>query len=593
MLAALTRYCNQLSELHPEVVPDEAWSREYVKYIFELSKEGALLNIIPLEGKKGLVKAVPRRQGRTSGVTPYLLCDNSSYMLGVDAKGNPVRSKECFERARDLHERILGGLESPCAKAVLAYFQCWTPDKASTNEAVLRTGAELLEGGNIVFALRDNAMLLEVLDDSEVHAACEKFAQQDDGTGDKMICLVTGERRDVARTHPQFRGVRGAQSSGAALVSFNCEAFESYGRRGGQGKNAPVSVEAARAYGIALDYLLKDPGHCFHLGETTVVFWSEHSDEANSGLMGDLLCLTKYDERLQDDDQDARLERAVTALMRGMSIDGKSLDLSSPFYVLGLSPNKSRLAVRFFNCDEFGSVASNVRRFYEETSMVHVPFERDVVSPYAVLRSVENKNSKREIVLSQLSASFMRAVLEGLSYPEAMYGNILIRIRATHEVNRVHAAFIRAYLIRNIGRSKEEVTVGLNRQRNDAAYVLGRMFSILEQIQESANGGKSTIAGRYLNSACATPASVFPLLLRLATAHLNKMEKEKPGFAYVLRKELTSTMGMLEAYPKTLGLADQGDFFLGYYHQQQDRYSSKNNAAVKTDESIVDLEVAE
>ncbi len=576
ILSALASYYEQILSDHPDRIPAPGWCSRQVKFILELSQDGELFNVIPSQEKRGWEKTVPSQVKRSSGIAANFLCDTSSYFLGVDAKGKPERSMKCFEAARALHTSLLSSVDSDCARAIVAFFDTWDPSSALEHPAVMKAGDELLAGGNLAFACNCNGDYLEAVDDPAIRKAWVDKAREAQDDSFDMTCLVTGARGPVARLHPAIKGVYGAQSMGASLVGFNAPAFESYGHEGEQGRNAPVSVDAAEAYGAALNYLLSDEKHHFRLGDTTIVFWSETCDDGNCDLMNELMGNVSLENRssAKRDDVEKALAGVLSALLHGKLPEIDGIDFGSTFYVLGIAPNAARLAVRFFMRDEFGSVLRNVARYYDETNVIHAPFEPERLTPFIALKSLENGNSKTPVVSSQLSASFMRAVFEGGRYPDALYSNALLRMRATHKVGRSAAALIKAYLLRNAHYDKKEITVELNRERNEVAYALGRAFSLYERIQSIANGGNSNIAVRYINSACTTPAVVFPVLARLSEAHLAKIAKDKPGLAVVLRKDLCRIMDSVETYPVRMGLREQGDFSLGYYHQSQEHFAS-------------------
>ena len=226
----------------------------------------------------------------------------------------------------------------------------------------------------------------------------------------------------------------------------------------------------------------------------------------------------------------------------------------------------------------------NLDMHYRRIEVARSMGDRFALTPYWLLQTIENPESKKSVVSSELSAPLVRAILTGGRYPEGFYSNAMLRIKATREVTYAQAAIIKGYLIRNCGRSEEEVTVELNETCTSVPYELGRAFSYLGQIQEAANG-KDTLTGRYLDSACTRPAVVFTTLLKLSTSHLQKLSKDKPGLAVTLEKNLAAVLSeeRVASFPKHLTLPEQGDFMLGYYHQKSKRYQKKSNeSAVNT-----------
>ena len=387
---------------------------------------------------------------------------------------------------------------------------------------------------------------------------------------------MTGKRAEISRIHTVIRGVQGAQSSGAALVSFNAPSFESYGKE--QSFNAPVGKYAMFAYTTALNYLLSQRKYIFMLGDTTILFWAEDGEEIYQDLfMGSM-------EPTEDNQEVLRGIFSNLQEGRGIDVDGIQVNPEQKFYILGLAPNAARLSVRFFYQNHFGTILSNIKKHYEQMEIVRPNWDKiEFPGVWRVLFETVNQKSKEKKPQPNMAASVFEAVLSGKKYPESLYSNVMIRIRAEQgRITRGRAAIIKACLIRNHGKqwTEEGSFVGLNEQCRDVAYVLGREFAVLEAIQEDANPGiNATIKDRYFNSACAAPASVFPILLKLKNSHIRKLETGRRIF---YEKMLTGLQGMIEvendqpaAFPRRLSLEEQGMFILGYYHQVQKRFEKK------------------
>lgn len=580
ILQALVRHYEQLAAKGRLEAP--GWQSVRVSFALRLSESGELRAIEDLReevksGKKSVLTPrtmqVPEQVKRSSGVASNFLCDNAAYMLGVDSRGKPDRALACFEACAQKHRAVLGGVAHPVAAAILRFFETWNPAQAAGHPLVAPLLGELATA-NLIFQVG----LTSAQDVPDIRAAWQRAYEAPAKGAQVMRCLVTGESAEVARLHPSIKGVQDAQAMGASLVSFNAPAFESYAHDGGQGLNAPVGKYAAFAYGAALNRLLSDRNHRMHLGDTTIVFWAEDTEEAYADLFSAML---GNDQRVQDRD----LLGVMRALAEGRSVSWEDVPLKpeNRFYILGLAPNSARLSVRFFLQDSFGAFSARMTAHHQRMEIVRPkndPWE--TIPIFAMLRETVNPNASSKEASPHLAGDVVTAILTGGMYPATLYQQVQLRIRAEHEVTRGKAAIIKACLLRNTpeGKNRENVLevaqVKLNEETRYAPYVLGRMFAVLEGIQEAANPGiNTTIRDRYFNSACCTPAVVFPVLIRLAQAHLKKLDG---GLAVHMNRQLQELMGMLdEAYPDRLGLSDQGVFQLGYYHQRQKRYEKKED----------------
>ena len=251
-----------------------------MSYALDIDEEGNLLGIISLKqeverGKKtawiSQMIEVPEMVSRSSGVSANFLCDNSKYLLGIDKDGTGKRILECFQAAKEKHCNLLKPVHSETATAVKNFFQKWNPAQAKENPELLDKWEDITAGGNLIFYVGTQY----AHEDADICSAWEESLQ----TGEEMqeVCLVTGEKAEISRIHTAIKGVQGAQSSGAALVSFNALSFQSYGKE--QSYNAPVGKYAMFAYTTALNYLLSQRDYIFMLGDTTIVFWAEDGEE--------------------------------------------------------------------------------------------------------------------------------------------------------------------------------------------------------------------------------------------------------------------------------------------------------------------------
>ena len=572
ILQALVKYYEDLEKQGK--LPRQGWCQAKVSYGINLSTDGNIKNIIWLKdevqaGKKTLwiskTMTVPAMLTRSSGVAANFLCDNSKYLLGIDKDGTGKRITECFEAAKEKHLKLLENVSGEMAQTICAFFHKWNPEEAKKNTAVLENWEEITDGGNLIFCMNEEY----AQDDDEIQKIWndEKGKTETDMEG---VCLVTGKRTEISRIHRNIKGVPGAQSSGAALVSFNAPSFESYGKE--QSYNAPVGKYAEFAYTSALNYLLAQRKYTFMLGDSIIVYWAE---EAKTEYQDALLALLNpvkdnqkevhaFFEKLRKDEQ--------------IMIDDMELNPSQKFYILCLAPNAARLSVRFFYQSSFGNITKNLAGHYERMQMIKPKWEeREYLGIEDMLKETVNMKSRDKKPISNMAAMVFSAILQNSRYPASLYTDTLIRIRAEQGcVTWGRASIIKAFLMKNHKNTEGEICMGLNEESKDVAYVLGRLFSVLESIQTDANPGiKSTIRDRYFNSACATPASVFPVLFKLKNSHIKKLEREKESAKVYYEKLLTQIVGKLEMYPKRLSLEEQGRFILGYYHQMQKKYEKR------------------
>ena len=585
ILQALVEYYEALER--KEKITSPGWCRARVAYGLDISEQGELMGIIPLKkeqqnGKKTVWVpqdlTVPQMVSRCSGVSANFLCDHSGYMLGIDNKGKPERSRECFEYAKKKHKDILGNISSPAARAVCRFFDCWAPDRAAENPYLVPELEEIISGSNLVFMIDGEY----VHKDPDIMQCWEEYSHQS-GTGPEGVCLVTGRREEIARIHGTIKGVQGAQSSGAALVSFNAPAFESYGKE--QSFNAPVGTYAAYAYTTALNYLLSDRSHGTTIGDTAVVYWSEEGDERYQNIFACVSEPTMENQEIVDGVFKNLAEGKAVAVQ-----DVKdSLDMEKRFYILGLAPNAARLAVRFFYQDSFGNILKHIKEHYDRMEIVRPAADAvEYLGIWRMLQETVNKKSRDKKPVPSMSGAVYRSIISGSRYPASLYQAVLGRIRAEqddgdsriYKITRGRAAIIKAYLLKN-GNIREEITMALNEDSNNTAYILGREFAVLEAIQEEANPGiNATIKDKYFNSACATPAAIFPILFKLKNSHIKKMNNGAKEIYYEkmlcdLQGRLTVAEGQRAACPRRLTLEEQGMFILGYYHQTQKRYEKK------------------
>lgn len=581
ILQALTQYYEDLLRLGKINRP--GWSKQKLNYSLLLSEEGELLQLLHLQqeiqhGNKTVLGPqemwVPSPVKRSSGIRPNFLCDTSSYLLGVDGKGKADRSIDCFAASKALHLQLLKEVDSPVARAIVRFFEHWDPSQAASHPALQEDWEELLKGGNLTFSLSEQF----AAQDPAIADAWTQHYEDSSADAEPIRCLVTGQTGTLARLHPSIKGVAGAQSSGASLVSFNAPAFCSFEHE--QGANAPVSDYAAFAYTTALNTLLADRNRVSRVGDTTILCWAAGGESAYQ----DCFLMSIFNDSYTEND----ILNTLHHLSRGESIqwDDTRLSPDTRFYVLGLAPNAARLSVRFFWQNSFGALARNLERHYQRLEIIRPSFDKFPTLPIwrLVLETVRKAppGGRTPEPHPRLAGDLLLAVLNDTLYPATLLNGVELRIRAERSVSRGQAAILKAYYTKYLEQfqpdspMKEALTVQLNEQTNYLPYVLGRLFAVMEGLQQSASPGiNTTIKDRYFNSASATPAIVFPQLINLAQKHLNKLDG---GLAVYYDKQITELSSRItQTLPTRMSLAEQSAFQLGYYHETQRRYTAKNN----------------
>lgn len=428
ILQALTSLYEALAQKGE--ISKEGWSREKISFALGIDENGDLLRITPLfetvDGPKGKTREVPQKMTvpaavkRTSGAAANFLWDNSSYILGVslkkgenDAEREKRRNKDikCFEACRELHHSMLDGMEYPAAKAVLNFLDKWEPQKAEENNLVAQYAKEILSGANMVFRFNGGY----VHDDPQLASVWQKAnAKQKDNIGQ---CLITGELDAIPNTHPTIKGVQGAQSSGAALVSFNASAFCSYNKE--QNQNAPVGKYAAFAYTTALNHLLADRKNVHRIGDAAVVCWAENADKQYEDFAADLF-FGDGDGDQSDEQRLSALQASVELLAKGLPCRELDLDPERKFYILGISPNAARLAVRFFYCDSFGNIVKNIKAHYDRLEIVRPSYDKYPMLPlWKLLSATVNPSAKDKTPNPAMAGAVARAVfpVEDILHP--------------------------------------------------------------------------------------------------------------------------------------------------------------------------------
>ncbi len=587
ILAALNDYYQRLLDDPDSGIAAPGYSQEKIGFAIVLNDAGEVVDVQDVRdtsGKKAMLRliGVPQPEKRTVGIKSNFLWDKTSYVLGVSATSK--RSEQEHEAFKVLHREALAGSEDPGLKALLSFLERWTPDDFKENPHFVRQGEDIIDA-NVVFRFNGEHAYLH--DRPAARAAWSR--QQASGvSASQGICLVTGEKSPLARLHPAIKGVNGAQSSGASIVSFNLSSFTSYGKE--QGDNAPVSEDAAFAYTTALNHLLRRDANNrqrLQIGDTTVVFWVQAPDKA-AAEEGENLLAAFFDPKDEDAQTTQRLHDALQLVRQGRPLRdlGGHLEDGTRIFVLGLAPNASRLSIRFWETDTLAHFAKRLADHFDDLALKPSPWRRPPSPQLLALTTapIYDGKAKSEDVPPLLAGELARAVLTGARYPQSVLGTIVMRFRADGQITPLRVALCKAVLKRAVRLDKEqgrnitqgEPPVSLDTSCTDPGYLLGRLFSSLENVQRAALGKQinATIRDRYYGAASATPASIFPVLLRNVQNHLSTLRKEKAGLAVTLEKEIGQIVDALPTtFPRSLPIEQQGRFAIGYYHQTQARFA--------------------
>lgn len=568
ILQSLKEYYDRKAADSESGIAPYGWERKEIPYLIVIDRMGNLVSVEDTQEKVGKkLRArqftVPQSVKRTVGIAPYFLWDNVEYVTGVSCKGKDVSENHAafMERIRPFADipaigAVVRFLESEGSLSRLESFDAWTEAQKTCAFVAFK------------FVGEDGT----IFNDSDVKSVVDREISVKTEGGEEVVDLVSGERDVVALLHSALKGVPGANTTGSNIVSFNFAAATSFGKK--QGENSPIGVRSAFEYTTALNTLLaKDSKQKMMIGDATVVFWTGRDDAFETELAG------FFSEPPKDEPD--RLVQNVAALFKSPRTGSAAFtDDSTTFYVLGLAPNAARLSVRFWHIGTVAEMANRFRSYFEDLSIVHAPKDKDHLSLWRLLVSTAVQG-KSENIAPNLAGNVMRSILEGLPFPETLLQAVLMRIKAEHEVSYPRAKLIKGCLNRKWcftnPKNERNLTVCLDVQNVNIGYRLGRLFAVLEKIQEAANPGlNATIRDRFYSSASSMPTSVFGNLMRLSNHHLSKLRKEKPGYAVNLEKLMQEVVSGVSSFPAHLSLDDQGQFAIGYYHQRQDFFTKKD-----------------
>jgi len=568
IIQALNEYYKRLKQQDlNDHIPSFGFSSEKIYFALVISNSGKLVDVKDLRekgDKKNIPKQllVPAPNKKSCGIDPNFMWGNTGYVLGSDKKEHKDknRPKKMFRAFKEFHHSLGDGIDDIGMNAVLKFIDSWQP-KESKN---LKYWEEMA-GMNLVFQLDGERRYIH-----EHEAIKKKWIKycRENQSDYQAFCLVSGQKKPIARLHPSIKGIKNAQSSGASIVSFNLDSFCSYNKK--QSFNAPVSEDITFNYTTALNYLLRfDSRQKVQIGDTTTVFWAEGRTPFE-GFLKDILDPQNNQIDLGSMHGDIRI--FLEAVREGKMPKEIENTKNMKFYILGLSPNTSRLSVRFWYISTVEDISSKIGQHFRDLAIIrNYDNEPEFPGIWHLLRETATQG-KSENISPLLAGALIRSILTGLRYPSGILTTVLERIRANQKINYLRAALIKAYIVRNSRfqnkKEREVISMSLDKEERNIGYRLGRLFAILEKAQKDAvPGANTTIKDRYYGSASATPAIVFPQLLRLAQHHIQKSD-----YGINIDKQIEDIVQDIQKFPSHLSLEDQGIFALGYYHQKKDFY---------------------
>ena len=543
--------------------------------------------------KKPIVVSLPKRTQKT-GIDANIIEHRPLYIFGLnyDAKigltpddktGKARKSHEAFVKK---NLEFFDGIDSEIARAYVNFIKNWVPENETENEQLKKLGKEY-QGSYYIFALdgspecklhKDKAVLAKY---EEIMAkAAAEAAESDDGI---MMCPIEGERLRAARIHDKIKGIKGGNSVGAVLVNFNSSAFESYGKS--QSMNSGISEKAMKKYTSSLNKLLADPMHHIYSDDMTVVFFAmKHDDKAECDLFSDYL---NSSNAVTEDSTKADVKAVSENIYhKGQTGNAQALDddvdNGVDFFVAGFTPNGSRICQKFMVRNKFGKIIDNVKQHQQDVAICGSNGE---IPLWRINKELVSPNSANAISPA-LQSDIFQAILNGTNYPYTLLETVVRRVCTDSDtdsnnkikINEVRAGLIKAFINRKarLNGDKEEITMSLDKENKNPAYLCGRLFAVLEKIQLEATDVKlnRTIKDAYFSSASSRPALIMPRLIDLSNYHLRKL---KEGRAIDFSKLINEIMGKIkDSLPTNLSIMEKGKFQLGYFQQNKDFFAEQN-----------------
>lgn len=542
-----------------------------IGFVIVIDKDGKFIRFEDrrIDKKSAQQFLVRKSVGRSSAPVANYLYDNSQYVFGYSDKGDMEEMRKYFDTFKAQIEEIYDKFpDNEAIQAVFAFYQQEPSEmvEVMSNDPLWEDIKKNLNKKYSIFSF-----LIE--EDTEIVASKRDLMNLECG-GDAVggnNCLVTGKHSKIVEVTTATM-IPGSQAT-AKLVAFQVNSgYDSYGKT--KGHNAPISEEAEFAYTTALNHLLRSGSHNkFMVGSRTFLFWASSNSEAAKKTEDGLFALFG---RAEDDDDPNRRIELVRRTFMSIYTGTLAADKDDRFFVLGLAPNSARIAVVYWNELPLREFAGLISKHFADMEIVDTRKDK---KPYVGLHSILGNvtlGGKSSDATPNLPDAVVKSIFQGLPYPASLFQACIRRIRAEQSVNIVRAAIIKAYLNRlKDNNNNRKLDRMLDKENQNQGYLCGRLFAVLDKIQEDANNIHS-IRERYMNAASATPAMIFATILNLSTHHSEKLNKGSQVFYEKLKQEIISKLDA-NGFPSHLDLQDQGRFFVGYYHQRQELFAGKEN----------------
>lgn len=601
LIKALCDYYDELSK-EGKILP-EGYSRVNIHFKVCLSPEGKIANMIRCnEGDKNenakekkkekllsQEMVMPERTEK-SGIEANIIEHRPTYIFGLNLDGEKLTPDDKTHRAEKSHNAFveknldfIKELDSPLINAYRKFIENWNPADETENKYLLSIGKQY-KNAYFAFCL-DGYPYMLLHDDRLIKERWDSKFKKLKAESDSDIisqCAVSGQNVPIARIHSKIKGVYGGLPTGSVLIGFKNPSGWSYGNE--QSYNSNISKDAMKKYTEAFNYLLNDNKHKALLDDMTVVFWASGGIE--NEIYSKLFSYVMFDEnkKMDKEQTDEMLESLMKSARDGNITKERinsteSIDSNVNFYIVGITPNSSRLSLKFIYRKKFGEILINIAKYQSDMQISEKSTPVSLWRLKGELTSPKSSSENRKVDPS-LMAEIFKSVIQGIAFPEYLFSTLIRRVKTDKYVNDVRAGAIKACINRKSRflNQKEEIKLSLDYNNKNQAYLCGRLFAVLEKLQQEASGDSlnRTIRDAYFSSASSKPSIIFPKLINLAQNHLKKL-KNQVRFNKLIQEIINELNG---EFPETLMLSEQGKFIIGYYQQYQSFFiknSDKNN----------------